>query len=309
MQVTQQVEIDVPAEQAWELLADGFADVATWASPVDVSDATGGGRACATAVPGASRMLEQLLAVDHDARTLSHDAVGMPWPVRTARNDWRVEVVGDRRCRVTSTVTLALAPAGTPLAPLAGVGVRVLGRRVLADLRHVLEHGEVSPAKQRRLDRAGAAGHGDVRPLVSAVRSNASFSAVCALVLLVVAGPLAAPLGIDATVLRTVGAGLAVGVAAIPWVLARPHRVVVACPVVVASDAAWVLGTAVVLAWPGLGITPLGRGVLVAVALVVAGVGIAQARGLRHARRTRDAADAARPARVPTVGDRDTAGA
>jgi|GEM_PF-6515941 len=309
MQVTHQVEVAVPAERAWEVLADGFADVATWASPVDRSDPSDGGRACATAVPGAATLEERLLVVDPDQMRLAHDAVGNPWPVHTARNDWRVESLHDGRCRITSTVTFELVGSGGVLAPVVRLGMAALVRRILADLRHVLEHDEVSPAKQRRLDRAGAAGHGDVRPLVAAVRSNALFSSACAVVLLLSAGPLAAPLGIDASVLRAVGAGLAAAVAGIPWVLARPRRVVAAAPVVVASDAAWVIGTAVVLAWPDLGIAPLGRGALVGVALAVAGVGVAQARGLRHAARTRRAEAGTSPVRVPTVCDRDAAGA
>lgn len=117
-----------------------------------------------------------------------------------------------------------------------------------------------------------------------ALTSNAAFSGLSGLVLVLAAEPAARWLGVpQSPLLLALGFGLlafAVGLAALAR-SPRPSR-----PLVMAatgSDFAWVVGSAVLLVgFPDL-LSPAGELAVTAVALVVAGLGCAQVVGLRRA--------------------------
>ncbi|MDX1579602.1 MAG: hypothetical protein R3266_14045, partial [Gemmatimonadota bacterium] len=109
--------------------------------------------------------------------------------------------------------------------------------------------------------------------------------AASGLVLLVGAGPVAAWMGVSsAGLLRRLGLALALFAAGLAWIARAeplPRALAVGATV---SDAAWVLGSALlVLGFPDL-LTEAGQWTVFLVAAVVAGLGTAQAAGLRRTR-------------------------
>jgi len=112
------------------------------------------------------------------------------------------------------------------------------------------------------------------RVLRRVLRANAIFSAAAGAVLLLAATPLSGWLGIEpGWVLRVVGAGL-LGFAA---TLERtPVRLVIA------SDIAWVVGSAVLLAVGTPHLTPAGWWTIMVIADIVAAFAMLQTWGLRR---------------------------
>jgi hypothetical protein len=123
-----------------------------------------------------------------------------------------------------------------------------------------------------------------------ALHANAAFSLLTGLALLAGAGPVADLLGLHPAISMPVGAGLivfALSVRAISLLRAIPDVLPV---LVIAGDAAWVAGSIVVIALPGLGITIAGTLLIAVVAEIVGGFAIAQALALRRKRRFAHAA-------------------
>ncbi len=125
----------------------------------------------------------------------------------------------------------------------------------------------------------------DLTALPTALRLDAVVTAANGAAYLAAAGPLSDLLGLDATLLRVVGAGL-LAFAAIVWLVASARRMARPAPMtIIGLNAAWAIGSiAAVLADLG---TPTTAGAvwMIAQALVVAGFAELQLTGLRRADR------------------------
>lgn len=125
----------------------------------------------------------------------------------------------------------------------------------------------------------------DLMALPTALRLDAVVTAANGAAYLAAAGPLSDLLGLDATLLRVVGAGL-LAFAAVVWLAASARRMSRPAPAtIIALNAAWAVGSiAAVLADLG---TPTTAGAvwMIAQALVVAGFAELQLTGLRRAER------------------------
>lgn len=125
----------------------------------------------------------------------------------------------------------------------------------------------------------------DLTALPTALRHDAVVTAANGAAYLAAAGPLSDLLGLDATLLRVVGAGL-LAFAAVVWLVASARRISrPAAAAIVVLNAAWAVGSiAAVLADLG---TPATAGAvwMIAQALVVAGFAELQLIGLRRAER------------------------
>ena len=125
----------------------------------------------------------------------------------------------------------------------------------------------------------------DLTALPTALRLDAVVTAANGAAYLAAAGPLSDLLGLDATLLRVIGAGL-LAFAAIVWLVASAKRMSRPAPAtIIALNAAWVVGSvAAVLADLGTP-TTVGAVWMIAQALVVAGFVELQLTGLRRAER------------------------
>jgi hypothetical protein len=116
-------------------------------------------------------------------------------------------------------------------------------------------------------------------PLRTALLSNAAFSVLSATVFLIAANPLAKLMHLPyPLVLQVIGGGLVVFVGLLLWVAKhqRPFWV----RTVIIMDATWVVGSAVVLVWDPVGFSIWGIGLILGIALVVAGLALWQWRAL-----------------------------
>ena len=122
--------------------------------------------------------------------------------------------------------------------------------------------------------------HDSSRSLRLALRANAAFSTLSGLALAVGAPVLGPWLGIPPPTLAVVGLGLL----PFAWLLFRnAARTPISQPearLAVGADVAWVVGSAALLAFDPLGLSPAGRVVVVVVALCVADFALLQALGL-----------------------------
>lgn len=125
----------------------------------------------------------------------------------------------------------------------------------------------------------------DLTSLPTALRLDAVVTAANGAAYLAAAAPLSDLLGLDATLLRAVGAGL-LAFAAIVWLVASAKRMTRPAPAtIIALNAAWAMSS-IAAALAGLSSpTMVGAAWMIAQALVVAGFAELQLTGLRRAAR------------------------
>ncbi len=156
MRLEHEIFVDAPADDAWQVLGQQFGAIAQWSATLRASSlvgplGVGAVRTCEGVGFGPfppGETTEALTRFDPEQRALSYEATsGLPWFVSSARNAWRVEALGPRRCCVRSRATIALA---WWLRPLSWLLPWLLARdlaRFSEELRHRIEHGEPHPRK------------------------------------------------------------------------------------------------------------------------------------------------------------------
>ncbi len=129
----------------------------------------------------------------------------------------------------------------------------------------------------------------NIRLLRGALLANAAFSSLNGLGLVLFGGPLARLLLVpetitagvtSATILLAIGIGLvlfAISLVALAWRAVPPAQPVVA---VIAADLVWVAGSSALVIVAANAFTPAGLTILIAVAVVVGALAVAQWRGL-----------------------------
>jgi hypothetical protein len=294
MRIAQHIDIEASAAAVWELIGPGFADIGTWASAIAHSAPTadGRGRVCTVSgVPGIDQVVEQVVTHDPDARTLTYLAQGMPAFVTEARNQWRIEPIGPQRTRASFIADVDVSGLARLATPLLWLGLRVLGRRTLRELRHVVEHGQPNARKRRQIARSSGSAAGRTSTtatdqgqlLADAISGNLLFSAVSGTVLAVGAVILGTWFGVDARILAAVGGSLVAFAGFLAWLLVEPSRLRSGARLVVGADVAWVAATVgLLVGWPSA-LTPAGRTMLIGLAGVVAAIGATQLFGLHRA--------------------------
>ena len=125
----------------------------------------------------------------------------------------------------------------------------------------------------------------ELTSLPGALRLDAVVSGANGVAYLAAAGPLGELFGLDAVLLRVVGAGL-LAFAAVVWLVASAQRVSPrAAATIIALNVGWVVGS-IAVALADLGTpTTVGAVWMIAQALVVAGFAELQVTGLRRAER------------------------
>lgn len=125
----------------------------------------------------------------------------------------------------------------------------------------------------------------DLTALPTALRLDAVVTAANGAAYLAAAAPLSDLLGLDAALLRAVGAGL-LAFAAVVWLVASATRLSRRAPAtIIALNAAWVVGTIAAALADVATPTTVGAVWMIAQALVVAGLVELQVSGLRRAKR------------------------
>jgi hypothetical protein len=158
--------VDAPAQQAWTVLGERFADIGEWAAPITASSLdgkprVGGVRTCHTARFGpvpAGTIKERLIAYDPGAMSFTYEAIdGMPSFFERAVNHWSVHPLDDERCLVRTHATVTLRGPIVLLGFLLKRRLQSDGARVLDELRHRVEHGHRHPRKVKAMARLAEA--------------------------------------------------------------------------------------------------------------------------------------------------------
>jgi hypothetical protein len=161
LQITSQTTVDVPAAQAWHLLAHQFDQIGQWTSLIPqsrpVSDipapagAPVGGRVCSPAVAGFRAVQETFTSYDEAGMRFSYAATaGLPWLITRAENHWSVRPLSPDRSLVEARAEVALRPfPGLLVGPLLRLQLRRAAERVFEELKYYLEHGQPHPRKLR----------------------------------------------------------------------------------------------------------------------------------------------------------------
>lgn len=278
MRITTTTTIDRPAHEVWDLVGRRFAGASVWASSIDTSRAVAGAqptgepsgaRECRVAVPGADRLVEELVAYDDASMSLAYVVVeGMHRVARSARNTWIVIPLSDERSELRIDAEVDLSLTGLALAPVLRPYLAATGRHNADDLKVYVETGAPSHRKQRQQSGAGT--------LAGLVAGNAVFTTLSGSALTIASPWWARQFGdVAEPVITGLGASLLVYAVYLAWisgrdVTARTGRMLALL------DVAWVGATAGVLALAGSGFSGAGLCASVSIAIVVAGLGLSQ---------------------------------
>jgi hypothetical protein len=121
MRIQTSTTINAPAEAAWHVLGEQFADISKWFDGVTESSIDGdvGEGATRTCKLPSGEITELLTHFSRESLSLTYAvSSGLPSFMGEVENAWTIEVVDDNRCRVTSVVTADLAWFAIPMTPL-----------------------------------------------------------------------------------------------------------------------------------------------------------------------------------------------
>lgn len=280
MKVSSNIDIDAPADQVWEVVGPGFGRVGDWGAAVEQSRPVGeasldgapaAGRTCSVAMPGIDQIAEQLTEYDVEARRLTYRlSDGMTRLVAGAANTWEVRPLPEGRAEFRMNATVELVGAARVAGPFVKAYLSAIGRRTSRDLKTYVETGVPSRAKAIRVHASSGT------MLDSMVLLNGVVSLTSGMALLGAAGWWSPQFGDPGTGLV---AAVGVGLAGYAWVLARAAGAGVTAEsgrLIASLDAAWVVGTVVLLSAFASQLTRTGLATSVACGAVVAALGYAQ---------------------------------
>ncbi len=262
MRISTSTTIERPASDVWDLLGRRFGEASTWASSISASQTVGDPsiagapcerRECRVAVPGAEHLVEELVAYDDAAMTLTYRlAEGMQQVARSAHNTWSVVALGETTSQLRIEAEVDLVPTGRALGLVLRPYLSAMGRRNADDFKTYVETGRPSERKRRQetgLDR-----------LATLVTGNAVFTAVSGAALVVGSGWWANQLGgVTAPIVAVLGTSLMGYAVVLAWIC-RQGLTQRTGRTLALLDASWVLGSAAVLVvvgkdFSGVGLT------------------------------------------------------
>ena len=167
IEIHKQVEINRSADEVWKILSDGFTNVGSWASAVEVSRPNPNAGVAIAGAPAAGRVCtatgfgdinERITAHDSSARTLTYEATASKIPgfVKDLRNRWTVKSTGEGRSVATSVLTAnATGVMGALMAPMMTRKFAGTIETTVQDLKTYAETGSPSASKTRAMAKAG----------------------------------------------------------------------------------------------------------------------------------------------------------
>lgn len=170
MKVYREIVIDSSIAKVWTLSADQFDSAYTWMTGVVHSSATHSnddhdspvsGRVC-TLETGDNPLhaLENVTKYDKANYLFEFEVIpkkkgGTGLPVVKNQVTMQLESIGPDKTLVKWQSNLTLKPIGYLLYPLLKLGLGKAFGRLLADMKHYLETGEVSQSKQKEITKLG----------------------------------------------------------------------------------------------------------------------------------------------------------
>ena len=126
MQIVTTHQIQAPAAEVWDVMAEQFADVAGWSSAVIESSLdgplqAGSTRTCklAPTPAGLDTIQERLTTFDRSQKKFGFDIVsGLPGMMKGVSSAWKIEADGPNRTRATNTLTIEVKWWMRPMLPV-----------------------------------------------------------------------------------------------------------------------------------------------------------------------------------------------
>jgi len=160
MIVARELEMDVPADRVWKVLAQDFAKISEWYSGVPHSQpktdadvpqgADVGGRICK--VPGLGEIHEKFTNYDTAKKHFAYDVFGMPFFVKAARSVYDVETLEGGKSKVSLQAITEFKPViGWLMVLPLKLQLNKLMGQLLEELKHYVEKGEIHPRKKKKI--------------------------------------------------------------------------------------------------------------------------------------------------------------
>ena len=167
VKMSKSVEIDVSANDLWQIIGPGFAEAGKWSTAVDHSVGHGEGkfdgatcdtRSCDLSAKGFSSVNERITEYDANNRTLAFDVIeGMPGFVTYTNNRTVVTEMGQDRSQAELQITMRMKPfLGWLLGGMLKKNLSNLIDSALDDLKVFAETGKPSDRKQARMKKLSA---------------------------------------------------------------------------------------------------------------------------------------------------------
>jgi len=149
------IDIDAPADAAWEVLGERFGEIAEWTSSITVSSLNGelqvgGTRTCENSrgfgpfKPGIIE--ERLVIFDRSSMTFEYEGIsGLPGMLRKAGNHWTVQEVDEDHCVVRSEAHIELKGFIRVFAPFMRLAMKSAVRKFTEELRFRVSNGYPHP--------------------------------------------------------------------------------------------------------------------------------------------------------------------
>ena len=162
-ELSDEIEINAPADEVWKILGERYSEIGKWATVIKKSEAMphvatpegadAGGRSCTPLMPFVSHVNEELTRFIPEERTFNYKATaGLPGFITNAENTWSVHPEGKDRCRVKSTGRLTLKPfPGKLIYPFFKWQLDRAGAQLFEELKFYAENGKPHPRKLKTL--------------------------------------------------------------------------------------------------------------------------------------------------------------
>lgn len=161
-EIQKEIEINVSADQLWEMVGPGFVEVYKWSSNVDHAEGFGQSefkgavcseRACDVNVKGFSKIKETLFKYDESNMNLAYEVNdGMPSFVTKAVNDWTVVAIDENRSKLIMNAEFrSKGLMGTLMNGMMERKMTETLETVLKDAKIYAETGKPSPNKIQRI--------------------------------------------------------------------------------------------------------------------------------------------------------------
>ncbi len=161
-ELEKEIIINVPAEELWDMVGPGFADVYKWSSNVDHSEGSGTAsfegatcseRACNVNVKGFNKIKETLTKYDQKMMVLAYEVnEGMPGFVTKAANEWTVVALSTYQSKLV--MKAEFESKGLMGNLMRGMMKKKMSKtldNVLKDAKVYAETGQISDAKEKRI--------------------------------------------------------------------------------------------------------------------------------------------------------------
>lgn len=151
MELIQEIIIDKPIADCWEVLGNQFTDIHKWASPVNhaVGDGKTGvnGAACdirGCNISGMGDITEKVTDFDPQNHYLAYDIIsGLPAMMKSAKNTWQLIALSESRTKVNMKGTVAPnGMMGRLMKPMMKIKFGKMTRDMLGELKYYVENGQ-----------------------------------------------------------------------------------------------------------------------------------------------------------------------